>query len=109
MSVPTEMEIILLERLNDLAELLQAGKATQQDRDEALGSVLKIFYRERVAGLVTLAEFTKFKSSVVLKHECEKKVQDCPYRKKLFGWPAAVTCITLIIGILGLVSAVIFH
>lgn len=77
MGKPTAVENVSLERLKTLAERLENGTANDRDRDEALGTTLKMFAAERELGLVSMDEF-------------ERHVRDCPaLRIKSTTWNAA--------------------
>ena len=61
MGKPTAVENVSLERLKTLAERLENGTASERDRDEALGTTLKMFAAERELGLVSMEELERHK------------------------------------------------
>ena len=81
MGKPTEVEKISLDRLKTLANRLESGEATERDRDEALGTTLRMFAAEREMGLVSVGEL-------------KSHIKTCPHRSR-FGPSAAVTVITV--------------
>jgi len=74
MGKPTAVETVSLERLKTLAERLENGTANDRDRDEALGTALKMFAAERELGLVSMDEL-------------ERHILTCPNRHT--QWNAA--------------------
>jgi len=103
MGKPTRVEDVSLDRMSTLASRLEDGGATEKDRDEALGTILKMFVAERRMGLVSVGEFNELKRQNM--QDLAAHVAGCPHQKtKKLGWPAASTIITVVLSVVGLIA-----
>jgi hypothetical protein len=92
MGKPTEVENVSIKRLENLADILESGTATNRDRDEALGTVMRMWAAERRFGLLSMEEFEDHKKSkddhdfdTLFKYH----IANCP--NKRVEWNAAKT------------------
>lgn len=109
MGKPTAVENVSLERLKTLAERLENGTATERDRDEALGTTLKMFAAERELGLVSMDELERHKQE---DHDIEEAIRqhiaNCPNKHSTWNAAKAVSIIASVVTICGTVFGIFY-
>lgn len=109
MGKPTAVENVSLERLKTLAERLENGTANERDRDEALGTTLKMFAAERELGLVSMDELERHKKD---DHDIEAAVRlhvaNCPNKQPAWNSAKAWTIIVSVITACGTVFGIFY-
>ena len=109
MGKPTAVENVSLDRLKTLAERLENGTASDRDRDEALGTTLKMFAAERELGLVSVDELDRHKKE---DHNIAEAVRvhiaNCPNKQAQWNSAKAWTIIVSVITVCGTIFGIFY-